>query len=61
MDVEIRDDDPKIDEARRFGRLVKCMAVRYMASKSVFAHVVPIKGDDEHYVAKLKVADIEWL
>ena len=28
----------------------------------MFAHVVPQKGDDEdHYCAKLSVADIEWL
>ena len=33
-----------------------------MTSKKVFAHVVPQKGDDEeHYCAKLAVADIEWL
>ena len=62
LDAEIRDDDLKIDEARRNGRLVKCIAVRCMASKTLFAHVVPVKGyDEEHYVAKLIVADIEWL
>ena len=62
LDVEIRDDDLKIDEARRIGRFVKCIAVRCMASTSLFAHVVPVKGDDEeHYVAKLIVSDIEWL
>ena len=62
LDVEIRDDNLKIDEARRSGRIVKCIAVRCLASKSLFGHVVPVKGDDEeHYVAKLIVADIEWL
>ena len=27
LDVEIRDDDQKVDEARRNGRIIKCIAV----------------------------------
>ena len=42
LDVGIRDDELNIYEARRTGRLVKCIAVRFMASKSLFAHVVPV-------------------
>ena len=38
------------------------MIVRCLQSKNALAHVTPQKGDDEdHYCAKLGVADIEWL
>ena len=51
-----------ISAARTAGTVVKCLLVRCLTSKNVFAHVVPQKGDDEdHYCAKLAVADIEWL
>ena len=51
-----------ITTARSAGAVVKCLLVRCFHSKNVFAHVIPQKGDDEdHYCAKLAVADIEWL
>ena len=51
-----------ISQARTKGEVLKCLLVRCLQSKNVFAHVVPQKGDDEdHYCAKLAVADIEWL
>ena len=51
-----------ISKARDDGESVKCLLVRCLQSKNVFAHAVPRKGDDEeHYCAKLAVADIEWL
>ncbi len=51
-----------ITQARANGEVLKCMLVRCMQTKNVSSHVVPQKGDDEdHYCAKLAVADIEWL
>ena len=51
-----------ISAARATGTVLKCLLVRCLTSKNVFAHVVPQKGDDEdHYCAKLAVEDIEWL
>ena len=51
-----------ITQARTDGEVLKCLLVRCLQSKDVFAHVVPQEGDDEdHYCAKLAVADIEWL
>jgi len=51
-----------IAQARASGEVLKCLLVRCLQSKNLFAHVVPQKGDDEdHYCAKLAVADVEWL
>ena len=49
-------------DARQRGEIVKCLAVRCMQTKFLFAHVVPIKGaDEEDYAATLVVNDILWL
>ena len=51
-----------ITQARASGEVLECLLVRCRQSKNQFAHVVPQKGDDEdHYCAKLAVADVEWL
>ncbi len=51
-----------ITQARASGEVLTCFLVRCLQSKNLFAHAVPQKGDDEdHYCAKLAVADIEWL
>ena len=48
--------------ARAAGDVAKCLLVRCIHTKDVFAHVVPQNGDDEdHYCARLAVADIQWL
>ena len=53
--------DEAISQARATGDILKCLLVRCLTSRNVFAHVVPQKGDDEyHYCAKLAVDDIEW-
>ena len=60
--AEAASGDEAISEARAAGQVLKCLLVRCLQTKNVFAHVVPQKGDDEdHYCAKLAVADIEWL
>ena len=42
--------DEAISKARSNGEVVKCLLVRCLQSKNVFAHVVPQEGDDEdHY------------
>ena len=54
--------DDAISKARSNGEVVKCLLVRCLQGKNVFAHVVLQKGDDEdHYCAEIAVADIEWL
>ena len=54
--------EKEIVEARRRGEIIKCLLVRCLATKNVFAHIVPQKGDDEEgYCAGLVVADVEWL
>ncbi len=65
--VEKRDEleipeDAAVDEARKEGKILKCVLVRCWASKNIFAHVIPCKGaDEELFTAKLVAADIEWL
>ncbi len=55
-------EDEAVDEARKEGKIVKCILIRCWASKNIFAHVVPCKGaDEEMFAAKLVAADIEWL
>ncbi len=52
----------KLDEARRRGEVIKCIAIRCAKSKAVLAHVVPCKGtDEEGFVANLIVEAIEWM
>lgn len=54
--------DEAITQAMTKGEVVKCLLVRCLHGKNVFAHVVPQKGDDaDHYCAKLAAAGIEWL
>ena len=40
--------DEALQEARAKGEIVKCLAVRCLKYKAVFAHVVPCKGADEN-------------
>ena len=41
---------------------MKCLIARCHGSKAVFAHAVPIKGDDEdHYVADLIATDVAFM
>ena len=48
--------------ARQDGRIVKCLVVRCSATKCVFGHVVPVKGDDEDkFAANLVSRDVAWL
>ena len=48
--------------ARTQGTIVKCIVVRCLQSKNIFAHCVPCKGvDEEGYVADLVVKDVLWL
>ncbi len=55
-------EDAAVDEARKEGKLLKCVLVRCWTSKNIFAHVIPCKGaDEELFTAKLVAADIEWL
>ncbi len=56
------DGEAKLLGSRRDGTIVKCILVRDYLSKNVFGHVVPCKGvDEDNFVVKLIVADIEWL
>ena len=49
-------------EARKNGEVVKCLLIRCMESKNIFAHCIPIKGsDEEKYAANLAADDVVWL
>jgi hypothetical protein len=49
-------------EARRSGEIVKCIVIRCFSSKSIFGHVVPVKGaDEEDYAANLVTSAVLWL
>ena len=59
---ELEMSDEEIAEARGKGELVKCLIVRCMKTKAVFAHVVPCKGDDEAgAVVDMVIRDVQWL
>ena len=56
------DDEAALEDARGKGTIIKCLIVRCLQSKCIFAHVVPQKGNDEdHYCAGLAADDICWL
>jgi len=56
------DGEEAITQARASGEVLKCLLVRCLQRRCVFAQVVPQEGDDEdHHCATLAVADIEWL
>ena len=54
--------DEAVQEARAKGEIVKCLAVRCLKFKVLFAHVVPCKGADENgIVADMVLREVEWL
>ena len=54
--------DEAVQEARANGEIVKCLAIRCLKFKVLFAHVVPCKGADENgIVAYMVLRDVEWL
>ena len=56
------DGEKDLNEDRRSGKNVKCLIIRCLQTKVVFAHVVPYKGaSEDNFVAQLVVSDIEWL
>ena len=56
------DGEKDLNEDRRSGKIVKCLIIRCLQTKVVFAHVVPYKGaSEDNFVAQLVVSDIEWL
>ena len=54
--------EEQLSAARSQGTIVKCIVIRCLQSKNVFAHCVPCKGaDEEGYVADLVVKNLIWL
>ena len=52
----------QLQEEREKGAIVKCVVIRCMDTKCIFAHVVPCKGaDEDDFVATLVVNDVLWL
>ena len=52
----------KMNEARQTGTVVKCILLRCHKTRSLFAHVVPVKGiDEDHQVMGMVVAAVRWL
>ena len=51
-----------LTEARKKKEVMKCLILRCHESKAVFAHSIPVKGDDEdHYVADLIATDVAFM
>ena len=51
-----------LTEARKRKEVMKCLILRCHESKAVFAHSIPVKGDDEdHYVADLIATDVAFM
>ena len=60
--AEDADGQARLEEDRAKGIIVKCILIRDHATKCVFAHVVPCKGDDEDsYAVKLVVSALTWV
>ena len=60
--AEDADGQARLEEYRAKGIIVKCILIRDHATKCVFAHVVPCKGDDEDsYAVKLVVSALTWV
>ena len=56
------DGNAALEEARKPGKIIKCIVVRCLESKMIFGHVVPYKGaGEDQFVVGLVVADIAWL
>ena len=54
--------DAKLNEARKEGKVVKCLIIRCYETKCIFAYVVPVKGADEDgYAVQLVVNAVVWL
>ena len=59
---EMEMNDETIERDRQDGKIVKCFILRCHASKSIFAWVVPYKGEGEDgYVTGLIVTALRWL
>ncbi len=56
------DGEAELLEARRDGKITKCLVIRCFNTKSIFGHVVPVKGaDEEDYAAGLVTTAVLWL
>ncbi len=54
--------DAALEEARKQRDIMKCLIVRCHESKAIFAHAIPVKGDDEdHDVADLIASDVAFM
>jgi hypothetical protein len=54
--------DAALQTARAEQNVMKCLIARCNESKAVFAHAIPVKGDDEdHYVADLVATDVAFM
>ena len=64
-DIEYTTDavgEAKLAKDREANRIIKCVVIRCLKTKVLFAHVVPYKGaGEDQYVSSLAVSDIEWL
>jgi len=60
--TETPEGEAELLEAQRSGEIVKCIVIRCFSSKSIFGHVVPVKGaDEEDYAANLVTSAVLWL
>ena len=55
-------DIEKLEEMRADGAAVKCLIIKCLETRNVFAYIVPRKGvDEEAFVVSLVVRAIQWL
>ena len=54
--------EARLNESRVKGETAKCILMRDLETKVIWAHVIPVKGvDEERHVVNLVCEDIEWL
>ena len=55
------DGDAKLEDARVERKIMTCIAVRCHEPKAVFAHKVPVEGEEGNYVAHVIATDVEFI
>jgi len=60
---ELTEDEVKtLEEERNDGGVVKCLLVKCLESRNIFAYTIPVKGlDEDNFVVSLVVRAVQWL
>ena len=61
-EIKTTDDMFEIDEQRQTGQAIKCLLIKCLETKNIFAYVVPAKGvDEDGHVVNLIVRAVQWI